>query len=213
MYVIGVDGEVPAGAAMMTAGVLELLFMAEAATTADERALAVVVVVGKDATVAIVVVVVVIVVELLAVATALIANSVQFADQRHLLLLLLLLRRHKRVQRRHHGRVAQGLSSGSKHNMLGKDRSRRDRCSVEVIGMIVVVCLFIATFAPAPNFCPPPPLCIGTVLLVIVMDMDECATEDAVLAIAPEAITLMFGPAVEDMICMGVGPAVDPLPA
>uniref|UniRef100_A0A8W7PTA3 Uncharacterized protein n=1 Tax=Anopheles coluzzii TaxID=1518534 RepID=A0A8W7PTA3_ANOCL len=206
MYVIGVDGEVPAGAAMMTAGVLELLFMAEAATTADERALAVVVVVGKEATVAIVVVVVVIVVELLAVATA-------FADQRHLLLLLLLLRRHKRVQRRHHGRVAQRLSAASKHNMLGKDRSRRDRCSVEVIGMIVVVCLFIATFAPAPNFWPPPPLCIGTVLLVIVMDMDECATEDAVLAIAPEAITLMFGAAVEDMICMGVGPAVDPLPA
>uniref|UniRef100_A0A182MH43 Uncharacterized protein n=1 Tax=Anopheles culicifacies TaxID=139723 RepID=A0A182MH43_9DIPT len=39
----------------MTAGVLELLFIAEAATTADERALAVVVVVGKDVTVVIVV--------------------------------------------------------------------------------------------------------------------------------------------------------------
>lgn len=55
MYVIGVDGEVPAGAAIITAGVIELLFIVEAATTAEERAFAVVVVVGKDATVAIVV--------------------------------------------------------------------------------------------------------------------------------------------------------------
>lgn len=70
-------------------------------------------------------------------------------------------------------------------------------CNVEVIGMIVVVCLFKATLAFA-NFCALPALCIGSVLLVIVMDIDECATDGATVEVALDVRTLMLGFAAED---------------
>lgn len=64
--------------------------------------------------------------------------------------------------------------------------------------MIVVVCLLKAALAFAPNFCTLPTLCIGKVLLVIVMDIEECAADGATLVIAPDVRTLMLGPAVDD---------------